>query len=110
MRRSPDNWKEGHPRLRGNRRVGEVERKTAVLRFPIPKAGQGRPDAFTQRLSSVQAAWSDREREQRRLDAIRKQQELLMLLADADLEEGMRMAVAAGEQPVVPPELEILRN
>ena len=33
-----------------------------------------------------------------------------MLLADAALEDGMRLAVADGEQPILPPEIEVLRN
>lgn len=113
VRRSPDNWVDGHPQLGGVRRF-QSEQKPDVVRFPqseaMPRRRATPPDAVIRRLSSVQATWSEREREQRRIAAIRKQQELLMLLADAELEDGVRLAVADGEQPIMPPEIEVLRN
>lgn len=114
VRRSSDNWVDGHPQLGGVRRFQAPQQKPDIVRFPQSKATPRRrttqPAAVIERLSSVQATWSDREREQRRIAAIRKQQELLMLLADAELEDGVRLAVADGEQPILPPEIEVLRN
>jgi hypothetical protein len=92
------------------RRAPTVERKPEVIRFPGSAPTSTESIAVSQRLSSVQATWSLRERELRRMEAVRKQQELLMLLADAELEDGLRLAVADGEQPVMPPEIEVLRN
>ena len=113
-RRSPNSWVDGHPQLRAVRRVPSSQPKSDLTRFPLtcPSGGRpaARPDAVAQRLSTVQSAWSDREREQRRLQAIRKQEELMMMLADAALEDDMRLAVADGEQPILPPEIEVLRN
>ena len=52
----------------------------------------------------MRATWSDAERESRRLNALRKQDELLMLIAGDDLEDSFRVAVADGELPLMPPE------
>lgn len=109
-RRSSDRWSHGQPQPRGLRRVPTLERKPEVIRFPNSAPASSESNAVSRRLSSVQATWSLRERELRRMEAIRKQQELLMLLADAELEDGLRLAVADGEQPVLPPEIEVLRN
>ena len=46
------------------------------------------------------------EREFRRLQAMRKQDELLMLMAIDELEDVLRVAVADGELPLLPPEIE----
>lgn len=112
-RRSPNTWLDGHPQSRGMRRGSQSNPKSDLIRFPLtgPSGGSaGRSDVVAQRLSTVQATWSDREREQRRLQAIRRQEELMMMLADAALEDDMRQAVADGEQPILPPEIEVLRN
>jgi hypothetical protein len=93
--------------------VPSSQPKSELIRFPLTgPSGQRIPrsDAVAQRLSTVRATWTDREREQRRLQAIRRQEELLMMLADAALEDDMRLAVADGEQPILPPEIEVLRN
>jgi hypothetical protein len=113
-RRSPNTWLNGNPQPASTRRVPLLPSGTDVVRFPATKTTRTRKvanqDPITLRLNGVQAAWSDRERAQRRIQAIRKQEELLLLLADAELEDGFRLAVADGEQPVMPPEIDVLRN
>lgn len=112
-RRSPNTWRDGHPQRPTTRRLAPTPSEPTVLRFPLSQASMprsARENAVNRRLASVQSAWSTREREQRRIQAIRKQEELLMLMADAELEDVLRMAVADGEQPVYPPEIEALRN
>jgi len=113
-RRSADAWLDGHPQPRDLRRASSPEPKSDVVRFPLAGPSgiphSACPQAIAGRLSAVQLAWTDREREQRRLQAIRKQEELLMMLADAALEDDLRLAVADGEQPILPPEMEDLRN
>lgn len=112
-RRSPNTWVDGHPQVRAVRRASSSPSKSDLIRFPLtgPDGNRSsRVDAVANRLTTVQATWSDREREQRRLQAIRKQEELLMMLVDAALEDDMRLAVADGEQPILPPEIEVLRN
>ena len=114
-RRSPSTWVDGDPQPRCVRRTESVGRsesshsKSDLIRFPLTPS-VARPDAVVQRLNTVQALWSNREREQRRMQAIAKQEDLLLMLADAALEDDMRLAVADGEQPILPPEIEILRN
>lgn len=109
-RRSADNWPEGRAASKGTRRITSGK-EADVIRFPDrgPAAVRSQ-DAVAHRLTTVQATWSDHEREFRRLQAIRKQEELLTLLAGATLEDEVRLAVADGEQPIVPPEIELLRN
>ena len=109
-RRSENIWLDGHPQSTPTRRPTARPEKPDVIRFPDTGPAARREDAVANRLSSVRATWSDRERELRRLQAIRKQEELMMLLADAAMEDGMRLAVADGEQPILPPEIEVLRN
>jgi hypothetical protein len=110
-RRSPNTWVDNHPDFYPTPRPSLRPEKPDVIRFPDtgPVAAR-REDGVAHRLTGVRATWSARERELRRLQAIRKQEELLLLLADAELEDGMRMAVADGELPVLPPELDVLRN
>jgi hypothetical protein len=64
----------------------------------------------TSRRKSIKTAWSIRERDARRRQALRKQEDLLVLLAGSELEELVRDAVADGEQPVVLPEVAALQT
>jgi hypothetical protein len=106
-----NNWPHDQVRSSATGRVAARAEKPNVLRFPDTGTALMRgPDAVAHRLTTVQSTWSDYEREFRRLRAIRKQEELLMLLAGAELEDEMRLAVANGEQPIVPPEIALLRN
>jgi len=113
-RRSPNTWLGGDPQIYSVRRSPPSSGKIDSVRFSeTGRKGTpsiSRQDMVVQRLNTVQATWSDRERAQRRLQAIRKQEELMMMLADAALEDEMRLAVADGEQPILPPEIEVLRN
>lgn len=113
-RRSPNNWTNGNPRPRITRRWPAAQSEPSILRYPMIERSAATVTIghapIVKRLESVQSGWTARERELRRLQAIRKQEELLMLIADADLEDLLRSAVADGEQPILPPELEALRN
>ena len=106
VRRSPSTWINGYPRSVSKRTPKEkVEPK--LIRFS--RNGQAARDtsvAVAERAQLVRVEWSESEREARRLQAARKQEELLMLLADDQLEECMRLAVANGELPVSAPTME----
>lgn len=58
------------------------------------------------RIRFFRSSWSREERTQRRLRAILKQDEFLMLLEQAETEEALRVAIADGELPIIPPGLE----
>src|SRR5687768_162827 len=82
-RRSP-RWTGGHPHRAAKRTVRRTEDPT-IIRFPIkPEASALREresDAdVARKMHEVRAAWSEQEKERRRIQAAAKQQELLMLL------------------------------
>jgi hypothetical protein len=102
-RRSPD-WQEESSLLRAETPKHKPD-AAAILPFPgrTPADSQECLEARRQRVST---RWSESERVYRRLQALRKQEELWLLLAGDDLEAELRSAVADGEQPVLIPELE----
>jgi hypothetical protein len=110
FRRSAADWVNSHPHRRGMSPL-DVEEPT-IVRFPEPRElEKGRrlaSDEIARRARLVRESWSHEEREHRRVAAVRKQDELMLVLAATGLEDAMRLAVAAGEQPVAAPELEML--
>lgn len=109
VRRSPNTWVNGYPRSVG-KRAPQEKVESQLVRFPHKATGTGAlrdsSKAVAERAQLVRVEWTAAERELRRLQAARKQEELLMLLAEDHLEECMRLAVANGELPVPTPTLE----
>jgi len=113
-RRSPSNWVGGRPRQPMKRTFDERDEPT-IVRFPLEpeERTNGKPREaaeLARKARRVNAGWSDAERERRRMQAIQKQEELMMLLAGADLEVAIRLAVAESERPVTLPEVEALQG
>lgn len=99
-RRTSDSWRDDR-RARPNRAAAERD----VCTLPISTARRAEPaDALETRMQRINKRWSHTEREYRRLQALRKQEELMLMLAGDDLESLLRIAVADGEQPVCLPE------
>ena len=92
LRRSPDSWR--------GERTTHVDRTIPFSAHSKTSTG----DHLEARMQRVNSRWSLSEREYRRLQALRKQEELLLLLAGDDLETVLRTAVADGEHPVYSPE------
>ena len=107
-RRSPANWSGSHPH-RTAKRVSRREAEPTIVRFPTrpetDRKAELRDEEIARRVRLIQASWTPAERERRRVEAARRQEELLMILAANDLENTIRFAVAEGEQPVLPPEI-----
>jgi hypothetical protein len=111
-RRVSSRWLGGHPHRLARR--SEQNDRPLIVRFPVNpeeetrETARSRENAIARRIEQVRASWSPGERERRRLLALERQEELLMLLAAGDLEQTIRSAVAQGEQPVCPPEVAAL--
>jgi hypothetical protein len=107
-RRSAINWVD-HPSLSPTRQLDRSRRspgRAAIRQTQALPEQPGLASGTGERCLSVRATWSDAERESRRLNALRKQDELLMLIAGDELEDSFRLAVADGELPLAPPEFE----
>jgi len=99
-RRSSSQWRDERP-IPGRSLKVRAE-GAAILPFPGATGGEN----LETRVQRVNKRWTLSEREYRRLQALRKQEELWLILAGEDLESELRAAVADGEQPVLLPELE----
>jgi hypothetical protein len=100
LRRSPDSWRGDHLA-----RVDRAKSDANGHTIPLPRHSDSRTGEHLEaRMRRVNSRWSFSEREYRRLQALRKQEELLLLLAGDDLESVLRTAVADGEHPVYSPE------
>jgi len=103
VRRLAAHWSDTHPRRFPNR----VASGDDLATIPFPNAGVLVPENVATRARLVSMSWSQSEREYRRRQALRKQEELLQLVAADELEDTLRLAVADGEQPVLLPECEL---
>lgn len=115
VRRSPAHWVKGHPRPTTARKPAangfEHSEGPTIVRFPVKTESTSPEDRYQSQVARerlrVMSGWSAAERERRRVHAIRKQEELMMLVACMELEDTIRLAVADGEQPVLPPEMDM---
>ena len=94
-RRPSNDWR--------NDRSGRPDRTSQEARGPYPRNNVVGENLET-KMERINSRWTHSERQLRRLQALRKQEELMLLLAGDDIESLLRAAVADGEQPVCSPE------